>query len=87
MPILTPKDYVAPTPEAKPARDTKPVKAAIEAMVKKPADYGDVVAAIKAQEKAAGRYWTTSELAVVVAEVDAEWNGAKISDEPVMEEK
>jgi spore germination protein GerM len=87
MPTITPKDYVAPVIAEKAARDTKPVKDAIKALVKAPKDYGDVVAAIKAQEKAAGRYWTTSELAVVVAEVDAEWNGAKISDEPVMEEK
>lgn len=81
--LLCPKNYVAPVEVEKPARDTSAAVAAIKAAVTtKPRDYAEVIAEVKAVEKAAGRYYTNSELHALVVQVDEEWHPAPKEVEP-----
>ena len=73
--ILYPKNWVEPEPQAKPVQSKTAAKDLIRAMARDvPVKYADLIAAVKASEQAAGRFWRRAEIREMIEEVDANWH-------------
>ena len=81
MPKLKPKNWLEPMPPAKPVLDTDAVKAAIEALVTSPMEYGEIVDIIQADFIAANKHFRDAEILAIVEEVNIEWHPA-VEGEP-----
>lgn len=82
MPKLKPKNWMEPLPPAKPVLDTDAVKAGIEALVKSPMEYSEIVDHIQAGFIAENLHFRDDEILAVVKEVDAEWHLPPVEGEP-----